>query len=150
VPPRVPRVPGVPEGQAALELAALAAADGHGVGAPSVEPAPLVGQAVCLAALRVLYLYVGGGVGEGGEKLAIVQRAPRGLHAADQGDGGVDRQLLAHWGRSLQSEVSCWAILPELPPLSDGNHALTCYMAEDQVCPCRPPLRGKGRSAPVQ
>ena len=45
-------VPCVPEGQTALELATLAAADRHGVGAPRVEPAPLVRQRVGLTAFR--------------------------------------------------------------------------------------------------
>ena len=83
VPLRVPRVSGVPEREAALELATLAAADRHGVGAPRVEPAPLVRQIVDLAALRVRYLYVGSVVGADREQLAVVESAPRRLHTAD-------------------------------------------------------------------
>ena len=57
------RVSGVPEGQAAPKLATLTAADRYGVGASRVEAAPLVRQRVGLAALCVLYHYVGSVVG---------------------------------------------------------------------------------------
>ena len=92
-------VSGVPDGQAALELATLARANRHGVGAPRVEPAPLVGQRVDLTAFSARYLYVGSVVGADRQKLAIEQSPPRRLHTADEGDGRVDCQLLAHWLR---------------------------------------------------
>ena len=94
-------VSGIPEGQAAPKLATLAGANRHGVGAPCVEAAPLVGQRVDLAALCVLYHYVGSVVGTNSQKLTIGEPPARGLHTADQRDGGVDGQLLAHWRRPL-------------------------------------------------
>ena len=94
-------VSGVPESQAALKLATLTARNRHGVGAPRVEAAPLVRQRVGLAALCALYHYVGSVVGADRQKLAVIQPAPRRLHTADQRDGGVDGQLLAHWRRPL-------------------------------------------------
>ena len=76
-------VSGIPEGQAAPKLATLAARNRHGVGAPCVEAAPLMGQRVGLAALCVLYHYVSSVVGADRQKLAIVEPAPCGLHTAD-------------------------------------------------------------------
>ena len=92
-------VSGIPEGQAAPKLATLAARNRHGVGAPRVEPAPLMRERVGLAALCVLYHYVGSVVGASRQKLAVIQSPPRRLHTADEGDGRVDCQLLAHWLR---------------------------------------------------
>ena len=89
-------VSGIPEGQAAPKLATLAAADRHGVGAPRVEPAPLVRERVGLAALCALYHYVGSVVGADRQQLTVEEATPRRLHTADQRNGGVDGQLLPH------------------------------------------------------
>ena len=94
-------VSGIPEGQAAPKLATLAARNRHGVGAPCVEAAPLVRERVGLAALCVLYHYVGSVVGADRQKLAVIQPAPRGLHTADQRDAFVDGQFLSHGRRPL-------------------------------------------------
>ena len=101
MPLREARVPGVPEGQAAPKLATLAARNRHGVGAPCVEAAPLMGQRVGLAALCVLYHYVGSVVGADRQQLTVVEATPRRLHTADQRDAFVDGQFLAHWRRPL-------------------------------------------------
>ena len=94
-------VSGIPEGQAAPKLATLAARNRHGVGAPCVEAAPLVRERVGLAAFGADYLYVGSVVGADRQKLAVVEPPARRLHTADERDGGVDGQLLAHWLRPL-------------------------------------------------